>query len=99
MSRILSVLALAALLPGCALLPQKVQLGGGSTGWGYKTVRGHEEPNMLVAADGTLCPVTPDKYTRTKDGDRTWCSWQRRGIADRPVGGEPGPGVSADFRD
>jgi hypothetical protein len=36
-----------------------------------------EPPSALLAQDGTRCTVDPEKYERTKVGDRVLCVWTK----------------------
>jgi hypothetical protein len=82
MRRLLLVAAASALLPGCMLG------SGGAFSAGPKTVGSKEPPITLVAVDGSHCQVAPDRFERTKIGDRVWCGWRDPGAAPRP--GEEG---------
>ena len=77
-------LALTLSLASC------IQLGGGApasgvpgpeggartTGLLRKRVTAKQEPNLLVAADGTSCPVTAERYREINVGDHEGCVWQ-----------------------
>ncbi|MCA1791143.1 MAG: hypothetical protein LC667_15190 [Thioalkalivibrio sp.] len=71
------LIATLAVSLSCAL-PRTVGVGG-EEGPGNKTVSAKEEPVTLIAADGTVCVVTGDKFNRVKTGDRVWCNWRPYG--------------------
>lgn len=73
----INLLAVAlVILSGCALseeVPPEGPLGPGA-----KIVTSKVEPSTLVAADGTICNVTPLKFKDTAIGDEAWCDWRSR---------------------
>jgi len=48
---------------------------GTTEGFGLKTVAGKEEPNRLIARDGTVCTVSKRKFQSVVLGKTTWCGW------------------------
>jgi hypothetical protein len=77
-------LALILTLASC------IQLGGGAPASGVpgpeggapqrgllrKRVTAKQEPNLLLAADGTSCAVTAERYREINVGDHEGCVWQ-----------------------
>jgi hypothetical protein len=60
------------LSPGGAVGVQSgIRLGSGS-----KRVVTKDPPSTLVAEDGTVCRVAPDRYADTKVGQTINCEWQ-----------------------
>ena len=51
-------------------------VGGVRLGWETKTVLTKQPPETLVADDGTVCRVAPDRYKDTAPGARIVCEWQ-----------------------
>ena len=45
-------------------------------GWASKRVVTKDPPSTLVAEDGTVCRVAPDRYADTKVGRAINCDWQ-----------------------
>jgi hypothetical protein len=45
-------------------------------GWAIKRVVTKQEPSTLIAQDGTVCRVSPDRFKDTKVGRDTTCEWQ-----------------------
>lgn len=41
-----------------------------------KRVTGKQDPNLLLADDGTSCPVTADRYRDVQVGKYAVCAWQ-----------------------
>ena len=41
-----------------------------------KRVAAKEEPNLLLAHDGTSCPVTAERYRDVAVGEHVVCVWQ-----------------------
>jgi hypothetical protein len=41
-----------------------------------KRVAGKEAPSLLLAQDGTSCPVTPERFRDVTVGDHEVCVWQ-----------------------
>ena len=76
------VLACGLLLLAAAGCPRVQSPAGGATvgtsriGWATKAVAAKREPETLVAGDGTICRVSPDRFSGTKSGDRVECNWQ-----------------------
>ena len=79
-----SSLALGLLLigAGCARPVVEPKPGGGVTvtsariGWYTKKVMTKREPETLLAEDGTICRVSPDRFRATKSGSAVLCNWQ-----------------------
>lgn len=46
------------------------------TGWYRKKVVTKQEPETLLAEDGTICRVSPDRYKATRIGTVVYCNWQ-----------------------
>ena len=80
-----SLLALSGCATSEALPPE------GPVGPGTKIVTSKVEPSTLVAADGTLCNVTPLKFRDTAIGDGVWCDWRRRSEGPPRGAGDGGP--------
>ena len=49
---------------------------GVQLGWATKIVATKQPPATLVAEDGTVCRVAPDRYADTKFGALVACEWQ-----------------------
>ena len=49
---------------------------GRRLGWETKRVMTKQPPETLVAEDGTVCRVSPDRYKDTAAGARVECDWQ-----------------------
>ena len=49
---------------------------GPELGDGIKRVLTKDAPATLIAADGTVCRVSPDRFAETEVGDRVRCDWQ-----------------------
>ena len=62
----------AVLSPGGAVGVQS----GIRLGWAAKRVVTKDPPSTLVAEDGTVCRVAPDRYADTKAGQTINCDWQ-----------------------
>lgn len=77
---ILVLLLVAAV--GCPGRHVEVEPGGGvvvrsrQTGWYRKEVVTKQAPERLIAEDGTICRVSPDRYAATKIGTVVYCNWQ-----------------------
>ena len=80
---IAAILALAALpcVTGCR--PRYVELDGRGAvvksnrlGWYHKKVVTKQAPETLVADDGTICRVAPDRFRSTAAGALVYCNWQ-----------------------
>lgn len=68
--------AVAALLcVGCATLPGQRGQRGKTVGLTDKPVSAKEAPNSLIAADGTRCLVSAQKFRDTAEGTKVWCFW------------------------
>jgi hypothetical protein len=80
---------------GCAPLMGRSARGGGA-GLADKPVASKESPTALLAADGTRCLVTEEKYRNTALGERVWCFWSYDG--DRPATSEGTPPVASGAR-
>lgn len=79
----LSVLTLASSLPaaGCAGTRYGAGAGGITTatansGWRTRKVVEKKPTETLVADDGTICRVAPDRFTVTTVGSLVPCNWQ-----------------------
>jgi hypothetical protein len=86
-----AVFAVVAITQGCLfkvgrgqpeMLPKVgTHLGGShnadrlAEGTGIKVVDGKQEPNSLVARDGTMCAVSKEKFESTAIGASVWCTW------------------------
>ena len=53
-----------------------VRAGNTTIGWGRKEVVAKREPEALVARDGTICRVAPDRFKDTTVGTVVDCNWQ-----------------------
>ena len=79
MKRILVVAFAVACGPGAQVSPtphgvrvdERAQIG-----WATKRVLTKQEPSTLLAQDGTICRVTPDRFKSTEIGRDTACNWQ-----------------------
>lgn len=60
---------------GCAVLPGRRGGGGQTVGLTEKPVVAKEPPTSLIAADGTRCLVSEQKYRDTALGSPVWCFW------------------------
>jgi hypothetical protein len=45
-------------------------------GWATKRVISKQNPETLVADDGTVCRVAPDRYASTEVKAMVSCNWQ-----------------------
>jgi hypothetical protein len=45
-------------------------------GWYTKKVVAKNPPETLLAEDGTVCRVAPDRYRDTAIGTAVYCNWQ-----------------------
>lgn len=80
------LLPLAVAAGGCASAgPARVEttpgggvavVGGMQLGWARKVVATKQPPETLVARDGTVCRVAPDRYNDTAPGALIDCDWQ-----------------------
>ena len=50
--------------------------GSSRVGWATKAVIAKREPESLLARDGTVCRVAPDRFRDTAVGDQVECNWQ-----------------------
>ena len=84
---ILPALALAALGPLGCVRPATTVVGAGTggggvvvesarLGWGTKEVVQKRAPEALLARDGTICRVSPDRFRETAVGELVRCNWQ-----------------------
>jgi hypothetical protein len=62
----------AVLSPGGAVGVES----GMKLGWASKRIVTKDPPSTLVAEDGTVCRVAPDRYVDTKVGRTINCDWQ-----------------------
>jgi hypothetical protein len=49
---------------------------GPQIGWQTKRVLSKQNPDTLVAEDGTVCRVAPDRYAGTEIKAMVYCDWQ-----------------------
>ena len=49
---------------------------GAAIGWATKRVLSKQPPETLVAEDGTVCRVAPDRYAGTEVKAMVYCDWQ-----------------------
>src|SRR5690348_12596779 len=49
---------------------------GAQLGWATKRVLTKQAPSTLIAQDGTVCRVSPDRFKDTQVGRDTACEWQ-----------------------
>lgn len=78
MRRILVLLACVACGPGARVRPTAggVTVDQARIGWATKRVITKQEPSTLLAQDGTICRVSPDRFKDTQVGRDTTCDWQ-----------------------
>ena len=75
-------LAIAFALTGGCVHPHIEPRPGGAvikstrTGWYTKKVVTKTPPETLLAEDGTICRVAPDRYAHTDVGTLVYCDWQ-----------------------
>lgn len=75
-TRNLAVLGTTLLLcAGCITLPGQRRGGGQTVGLTDKPVSAKEAPNSLLAADGTRCLVSEQKFREAAEGRKVWCFW------------------------
>ncbi len=77
--RIVAAVALLLLVAGCARAqtrPGGIVVGSSQVGWATKAVVTKRAPETLLAGDGTICRVSPDRFRGTAVGDRVDCNWQ-----------------------
>lgn len=78
------VVAGAAFAIGCAPGPARIGSRDGligvetgvQLGWRTKRVATKQPPETLLAEDGTVCRVSPDRYAATEVGVGVACDWQ-----------------------
>jgi predicted small secreted protein len=75
MKRVVSVLALSVLLDGCVNTVAGIIGESVCVLLGDKVVSSKVEPNVLVAMDGTLCTVSPERWEKAEVGHRYFCHW------------------------
>jgi uncharacterized protein YceK len=73
----LAMLSSTSLLSGCASVPLPKIGDREPPVLERKMVRDKQEPQELIAADGTRCVVSSDRFARVHAGDRVWCVWGR----------------------
>jgi hypothetical protein len=56
--------------------PGGVTVKSARLGWYTKKVITKREPETLLAEDGTICRVSPDRFRATKSGSAVLCNWQ-----------------------
>jgi hypothetical protein len=78
----LAILVASFLATGCRA-PQAVVAGAGGVmvrsdalGWFTKQVVAKRPPEALLAEDGTMCRVAPDRFKDTAEGTLVYCNWQ-----------------------
>ena len=78
-----AALTLRLLLAGSACAGRYVEPNAGGVtvksariGWYTKKVVTKQEPETLLAEDGTICRVSPDRFRATKSGSAVLCNWQ-----------------------
>ena len=80
MIRLVAAFAFCALLSACAqpvsTTPGGVHTQSGRTGYATKAVATKRAPETLLANDGTICRVSPDRFRDTRVGARVSCNWQ-----------------------
>jgi hypothetical protein len=65
------------LLTSCLAVPVPQRLSGGSGGsLGWKVIVEKREPNLLLAADVSVCEVPPNRFASLRRGDRAFCHWR-----------------------
>ena len=79
--RILLLGALVAIPIGCAARHVEPYGAGviarsDRTGWYIKKVVAKDPPDALLADDGTICRVAPDRFRTTTVGTAMRCNWQ-----------------------
>ena len=77
----LYALATAGIMAACAGTQYGAGAGGvttttANTGWRTKKVVDKKAPEALMADDGTICRVAPDRFKDTKVGTLVRCNWQ-----------------------
>ena len=71
--RFAPVLLLA--LAGCVSIPLPHGRGEHAPLLSRKLVAAKQEPQVLVAHDGTRCVTTQARFERAQPGDQVWCVW------------------------
>ena len=61
--------------PTTGRVPDDTPPSAPSRAW-RKAVAAKEPPARLVAADGTSCAVSEERYARVAVGDVVWCIWE-----------------------
>jgi hypothetical protein len=56
--------------------PAGVMVKSARIGWYTKKVVTKQPPETLLAEDGTICRVSPDRFAATKSGAAVYCNWQ-----------------------
>jgi hypothetical protein len=69
------VLATAMLALSACAAKEDVPAGG-PLGLGTKAVICKVAPSTLVAADGTMCTITPLRFREIQIGEAVTCTWQ-----------------------
>ena len=54
--------------------------------FGPKVVTAKQQPNLLLAADGSRCQVTKQQYDAAAVGRDARCVWQPHDVGDRAYG-------------
>lgn len=79
---IAAIALLAVPLTGCTSTtrvgarPGGVVVNSANTGWATKKVVTKKPPEALMALDGTICRVSPDRFKDTAVGALVPCNWQ-----------------------
>ena len=80
-----AVVAIALLAAGCTYGQRTtvehrrdggVTVRNGGVGWATKVVLTKQPPETVVAEDGTVCRVAPDRYRDSSAGHAFACDWQ-----------------------
>ena len=66
-------LLLGGCLPGAGIAPEQDRLGAVVS---TKEVVAKREPDALLARDGSLCAVSPDRFAGTHVGEQVRCAWR-----------------------
>lgn len=75
-TRYLAAAGTALLLcAACFPLPGQRGIGAKTVGLTDKPVSAKEAPNSFLAADGTRCLVSEQKFRDTPEGTKVWCFW------------------------
>ena len=72
------IVAVVACTPGAQVTPTPggVRVDPPRRRGGPNRGRTKQEPSTLIAQDGTICRVTPDRFKDTQVGRDTACNWQ-----------------------